>query len=887
MAKKQYKKFGLRRDKDFGDLSSPSQALNNLLDSLTGLGDLDQPETFISVDLDPIQNLFATGIESGDYQQVGGTAIQTTDENGQLNLRKPRATFQNRLDTARTYTGEPRLNGGDGLTASYFDRENIDINHPNVFCTGCVTVNLSSPGRGYRAGNILTLDRTGKYGGSTDIKLRIIEVSGNGGILDFVQTDGFSNDSGRSVGSHEVTADGGTASTAARFTVLVGDGGSFNNDTVWEAGNFDWFGKITPQAADIDGGVQWEGNFIPTQTGTHIFAISSKQCTTFDFMTDGYTSGIGTYTEYKRIGISSVFAASQYLSEANQIQITSYSYNDHGKHIAVGQSVTDSTSKWEEDGTYIRENSTIEEFNQSSGIITLASPDGDAVISNPNGTNITFSKGINQTINYSINLKDSANRTFILQEQERYRIRLRYYIPPQQNARIAERTYNVDILYPNATSSTHLRYNKLYSLDYDFTQSSKGDFIKYLDQSVYFGGGTIGGGTENTQTTDDYVMVKTSKKVDIRYKPPTGLTDILPSTNTKNLTVYQNSNVISCPNTTGVEVGNHVIGLGIPKDTRVKVVIINKSLVIDHDATDNFSNTPIKFVNHRGFIGWGTANYTAHGSTSVDSTLTLQYQGASNDAKRFPLRTGMVVVGNNIPKWSGITTTTSGDSVIVKNGTQIPTLTNEPVYFYEYQGLINDSLFAFCRTNVSGSRQTKCVSVTKDIEAGSTRIYIDNTDDISNGDRVLGFYFDSGSSPGSTTVSSVNTTNGYIDISDACLFIKKGNNFTVYTDTDSTYTPTSDGDRSLCCPPKDTSPPFAATEIGMETTASFPNLSIANVTSTPGVVVFEELSGVISNSSKIINSPTAVSSENYQGKIPIKCGDGTTYKILTTQHPQR
>ena len=79
MAKKQYKKFGLRRDKDFGDLSSPSQALNNLLDSLTGLGDLDQPETFISVDLDPIQNLFSTGIESSDYRQVGGTAIQVTD----------------------------------------------------------------------------------------------------------------------------------------------------------------------------------------------------------------------------------------------------------------------------------------------------------------------------------------------------------------------------------------------------------------------------------------------------------------------------------------------------------------------------------------------------------------------------------------------------------------------------------------------------------------------------------------------------------------------------------------------------------------------------------------------------------------------------------------
>ena len=881
MAKKQYKKFGLRRDKDFGDLSSPSQALNNLLDSLTGLGDIDQPESFLSVDLDPIQNIFSTGIESSDYQQVAGTAIQVTDETGGTKIRKPRATFQNRLDTARIYTGEPRVNGGDGLTASYFDREQIDINHENIFCVGCGKVNLSSPGRGYRKGNILTLDRTGKYGGDTNIRLKVTEVSGSGGILNFVQTDGFDNDPLRTVGSHEVTADGGTASTSAVFNVLIGDGGSFANDTVWEAGNFDWFGKITPQAADIDGGVQWEGYFIPTTTGTHTFYVSSKQCSTFDLMNEGYTTGISTYKEYKRIGITSTFAASQYGSEANQIVISNYSYDNHGKHIAVGQSVTDSTSKWEESGTYIRSNTTIQEFNISSGIITLASPDGDAVISNPNGTNITFTKGINQSVSYTISPKDSSNRNFILQEREKYRIRLRYYIPPQQDAKIAERSYNIDIKYPNAVASTHLRYNKLYNLDYDFTEASKGDFVKYLDNSIYFGGGSIGGGTENAQTTDNYVRVKTSKKVDIRYKPPKELTEALRTT--KNLYVYDGSNVVSCDNTTGIEVGNHVIGLGIPKDTRVKVIITNVSLVLDHVATDTVSNTPIKFVNHRGFVGWGTANYTAHSSTGVDSTLTLQYQGASNDAMRFPLRTGMVVAGNNIPKWSGITTTTSGDSVIVQNGTQMPTLTNESVYFYEYQGLINDSLFAFCRTNIGASRQTKCVSVTKDIAAGSTRIYIDNTNDISTGDRVLGFYFNS---DGSTTVTSVNTTDGYIDISSTSLFIKKGNNFTIYTDTDSTYDST-DGDRSLCCPPKDTSPPFAATEIGMETTVSFPNLSIANNDPEHGVVVFEQLNGNISDPAKIINNPTTVAAENYEGKIPIKCGDGTTYKILTTKHPQR
>ena len=73
----------------------------------------------------------------------------------------------------------------------------------------------------------------------------------------------------------------------------------------------------------------------------------------------------------------------------------------------------------------------------------------------------------------------------------------------------------------------------------------------------------------------------------------------------------------------------------------------------------------------------------------------------------------------------------------------------------------------------------------------------------------------------------------------------------------------------------------------METTVSFPNLSIANNDPNHGVIIFEQLNGNISDPAKIINNPTTVAAENYEGKIPIKCGDGTTYKILTTKHPQR
>ena len=54
MTRKIYKRIGLRRDKNFGDLSDARSALNNLLDGLV----TDGGDTFISEDLEPIRNRY-------------------------------------------------------------------------------------------------------------------------------------------------------------------------------------------------------------------------------------------------------------------------------------------------------------------------------------------------------------------------------------------------------------------------------------------------------------------------------------------------------------------------------------------------------------------------------------------------------------------------------------------------------------------------------------------------------------------------------------------------------------------------------------------------------------------------------------------------------------
>mgnify|MGYP003301380218 CR=1 FL=1 len=58
MARKIYKRIGIRRDRNLADLSDTKQGLNSLLDTLID----ETGNTFISEDLDVTRNLFAEGI---------------------------------------------------------------------------------------------------------------------------------------------------------------------------------------------------------------------------------------------------------------------------------------------------------------------------------------------------------------------------------------------------------------------------------------------------------------------------------------------------------------------------------------------------------------------------------------------------------------------------------------------------------------------------------------------------------------------------------------------------------------------------------------------------------------------------------------------------------
>ena len=79
-------------------------------------------------------------------------------------------------------------------------------------------------------------------------------------------------------------------------------------------------------------------------------------------------------------------------------------------------------------------------------------------------------------------------------------------------------------------------------------------------------------------------------------------------------------------------------------------------------------------------------------------------------------------------------------------------------------------------------------------------------------------------------------------------------------------------DYQLCCPPTDTSPPFDASEEGLNTTSTYPNFQLVG-----GNLIFDSLIIQDTNS----NAKDANPSDTVNRKIDIKTPSGT-FKILAT-----
>lgn len=664
-----YSKIGIRRDNNFSDLSNAKDALNNLLGKLVSGTNV----TFISDDLDVIRGISNVGISNGEYRRFAGSRVRITNSTGSIVDYLPRITYQNKFDDLNVFIGKPRLFGGEGLTARYYNETEIYPNSVGIF-----------------------------------------------------------------------------------------SGTPFKVDNFWENGRFLYLSKVATEATTINGGIEWEGYFIPTESRPYEFTLNTSSCHTFEFQTQGYTSGIGTYTEISRVGIASTVPGSG-TSGSNSITIGS----TDTKYVAIGQSVSASG---------IVTGSIVENFN-SGGTINLTPPVGfSSAVNSTFSGNVTFFKTIGQPTYFTY-------KTYPLTAFEKYRIRFRYYIPPGINAASAYKYFTLDL----NDGGEYFRYNYLYPLDYDFSDGAKGNINRFIDNSINLGGGVIGSLTN----TDNYVRVITSKKIDIKYTPKTTVSGITKAGLAG--TATNSSNLISTNDTTGVEIGNYVFGIGIPDQTQVTSISRDDYITISNNATQGIT-TSYTIIDHRGFVK------SAVGSGSGGS-FTLSSGNTDN------LSNEMIMIGAGVSAYTKITTSGFSSSFTISPSQTIGAGTT--VYFYQSKGLINNGLNAFC-----GSDITACLTASQLTNSGSTTIFVNSVPSSIGGWSVQGLYFDSGttiigSTATSITISSPTTSN-----------IPSGATFTIVDP--------NEGDRQLCCPPTDTSPPFNATLNGLETPSDASSLRIEN-----------------------------------------------------------
>ena len=402
---------------------------------------------------------------------------------------------------------------------------------------------------------------------------------------------------------------------------------------------------------------------------------------------------------------------------------------------------------------------------------------------------------------------------------------------------------------PAAITSTYLRYNNLYSLDYDFGDDVKGTFNTFLDQSLLFGGNKDDG-TEtigSTTNSNGYVRVATNKKIDIKYVPKTALTQIERATVTASWGA--GVKIISISDTTNIEIGNYVFsstqGLTANVNTPVRVVdvIINKFITIDAPTTNTRSGATLVFVDHRGFVKRVTAS-SSGGNISISN--------ADTTPRTSGLRTNQLAIWNGSSSYSGITTNGAANNVTVFPAQGFGT---QRVYFYESRGLIDKGLATFCVP-----AETQCFLVTSGVNAGNTVIPTTNTANIGIGYRILGFPFADGTTVQGKTANSLTLSAATIKT------IAPESNYTATSSVD---------DKSLCCPPTDTSPPFDPTEVGLETPDAFPHVKLNQ-----GNLKFDNL---IINSPQGKNNVSALNTALVHASgnvLPILGGDGITYNIL-------
>ena len=599
----------------------------------------------------------------------------------------------------------------------------------------------------------------------------------------------------------------------------------------WENGNFNFTSFTKLQS--IFGGISYTGYLKPTAIGEWVLNIISSSFFTLEF-----DDGLGGYDLlFRKSQVEYDFTVEA--ASAGQSTLVLQTIGNINNLMVGDRVINTSIAQFNDSENPI----TIATINRTTGAIAL-SENLDALVTV--GTEFTFEFQIGKETGGSVNVSLGN-----LELYEPYKIRMRYWFPDEAFVTPAMvRTLDVNVNFPTNQNSGNLNYKYLYSEDYNINptpgSNEYGDFNNFYDNRLLVSGGAVGGVNYN-----DYQSISNLNTLTINYEPPTSFATIKKSI--KTATYTSGLKYIDLSITDSIEVGNYVFGVGISTGTRVSSIAINSSIYIDSPLLSSQSSDSVTFINHRG-IG----AIDAGGSwTSGTSTITgLSTTTTSN------LRVGDVVILNGSPTYNLVATISSTSITTTKTFTASSSTGIDGVaFFYRANGLYNGSLVTYCANVYSGVTTTQSNS-------GSNVLTIDEDTNIVSGQVVqFGTRIPSG-----TTVLSIVPNGADFDVT-------LSNNITddITSGQLITFAPTGTTDsKEICFPPIDTSPPFNATTLGLQTTTGRPSMTLAPTGGATSIVKFVGLSA------NNVTVATASLSDNYDRTLTITDGTGATYKILGT-----
>ena len=227
------------------------------------------------------------------------------------------------------------------------------------------------------------------------------------------------------------------------------------------------------------GGIEWEGYFVPTQTGILRFWCDSSISFTMEFEKEGYIDGdpdiyvnhANVNTGITTVGIGSTSGSA--VGNLNDNEGTLVLDVEDTKRVGVGMTVTGIGISDGSNGEHVL----VSVVDKLRNIIRLENPDGSSPV-------LEDSVGIGSTVTFARNAGDVLLQIFythILEAYRPYRIRFRTYIDPSINAFNVEKVTEFNITRPINTIGGRgdIRFTNLYDLNYDFSDAAK-ELLTYL-----------------------------------------------------------------------------------------------------------------------------------------------------------------------------------------------------------------------------------------------------------------------------------------------------------------------------------------------------------------------------------------------------------------------